>query len=475
MKHEWKKTDGMEIDLADLLHKLAIHWKHAAACALVAAAIFGGIGYSKARAAVPVQDPEGKVSLTQEEQEAVTDALELRAEYDGLMDYMDNSILMQLDPYHKHKCVMLYSIEGAGSQSLAKITESYISFVSDGGVADVLKKSGKEPWDLDKSYLAEVISAYQKPYTSPYQVAGKAFGTAGVDVGSLFYVEAIGKDAAMASQLADGIQEALEKYMGTVAADAGSHKLILASRQESVVADTGLQAQQRDRRAALSSNKDSLESMTKAFNAAQLAAYKEAAGMEPGQGSTKQAMGTWDPRTVMKYVLFGLAGGAFLYCCAFAAWYLSKDTLKSAREMEMLYAFPVYAGICCRRKQAKGNAAGSLGQGDYGKEEERLLGRVRLACKKQGITKLCLACLSHAGTEERACMESIAARLKEWGIEASIAGDAASDAAAWDIAAESGNVLVACMVGSTTHQMVDSAMGIFTENGIAVLGAVAFL
>ena len=102
------------------------------------------------------------------------------------------------------------------------------------------------------------------------------------------------------------------------------------------------------------------------------------------------------------------------------------------------------------------------------------MNRVRLACKKQEITRLCLASDFALDDREREWMKLIAGQLKESGIDAVSAENAGSDTALWDMLAETGTVILVCRMGTTTHRMIDDAMRFYRENGVAVIGAMAF-
>lgn len=103
-----------------------------------------------------------------------------------------------------------------------------------------------------------------------------------------------------------------------------------------------------------------------------------------------------------------------------------------------------------------------------------MLNRLRLACRKQGITKIYAASDFTLDSRERDCLEEIAMQLKNWGIEMVPAENAARNTAVWDDLAGAGNVLLVCRIGTSTHQAVDEAMRFYLENDIAVAGAMAF-
>ncbi len=472
--YSWKRTQDMEIDLTDLLRRLGMQWKQLFICALAFTMLAGGYGYLKERNRSGVMETAEDAQLSEEELENVMSAVELHRDIRMQEEYLENSVLMKADPYHKHRVSMLYSIDGAKRQDIQKITESYLNFIINGGAAGALQKSGIGDWDMDKSYLAELVTAYQKSYDSLYQkVIDTAEDTAG-QAESLFYAEVTGLDQNQAGQLASDMQQVLKKQYTNVKAQAGSHRLTLLSTEHNILADSNLLAQQRDKRAQLKSNTANLKAAADAFNDKQLAVYQKEAGLdiekemiEKEENTENHDSSKEDAQSLegggnagtaavsAKYPVLGFLGGMFVYCGIYVCWYLFQDTVKSVKEMKNLYAFPVY---------------GCIPLGKQGNDQ--LVNRIRLACKKQGITKICAASDFSFTAEEKDGMEVMAGQLERFGIHTVIAEDADRDTALWDTMAEAGNVLLVCRIGTTTHQMIDDVMRFYTENGISVSGAV---
>ena len=98
-----------------------------------------------------------------------------------------------------------------------------------------------------------------------------------------------------------------------------------------------------------------------------------------------------------------------------------------------------------------------------------------MACSGQGITRLCAVTDFSLDIQERDCLEKMSGQLRSWGIDMLVAENAVSDADKWDGMLDIGNVLMLCRIGTTTHQMIDDAMHFYSENGMAVCGAAAFL
>lgn len=473
-QESWKKTEDREIDLVDLLRKLCMGWKQALLCALLFAVLLGGFGFIKGRAANGQGAGQAngnalldKEELTEEEERDVWAAVQLESQTRALEEYLDNSALMQIDPFHKDRVVMLYKISGAKRRDLQGIVESYISYIADGGAADALKDADSKEWDMAQCYLSELILANQKAYAAPYQVIG-GISEADSQAEAVFYVEVTGKDAKMAKRLAANLQPVLEQYYKKAAGIAGSHKLELLSSVIGAKADNLLQGQQNDKRELLKANLANLKSMTDAFNKGQSAAYEEAVGMESEQGHEDGLDDAGTHGLSLKYIFVGFVGGIFVYCGIFACWYLFLDTVKSMREMKGMYTFPIYGGIPLGGNASKKDNA-------FGREKEKLAGRLRLACKRQGISELYAVSDFALNSQEKECIGNLAGQLKKCGIEILTAEDTKSDAANWDNIAKCRNVLMVCRIGATTHQAIDDAMGFYEENGIAVIGAMAFV
>lgn len=472
---DWKKTEDMEIDILELLKSLGKKWWKIILCALFFGMLFGIYGYEndrKQQEALTEGQTEKEIELTEEEQQRVEDAAALESEIEGLKEYLENSVLMQIDPFHKYKAVMLYSIEQAEWTELQKISESYLSFLLNGEAAEELIKSDKD-LDLNKNSLDELISAYQRSYSQSYQIVLDYGTNENVLDAGVFYVEITGKDAEMAEQLALDMQNVLKEYSYTVQKMAGKHRLVLLSEGIKDMLDGSLQTQQHDKRALLTTSLASLKTMTDAFNEAQMAVYQKAVGRDEGAEDEKETESKEDVRLSIKYILCGFLFGGLLSCCVYVYAYLAKDTLKSVQEVKRRYSFPLYGSISFAHTSGRNQS--DVLQNVCTQETEKLLNRIRLSCRKHGITKICAASDAVLEKQEKACIESAAKQLKREGIELILCESIGTNTDNWDLLSETGAVLQVFIVGLTTHQAVDDAMEFYAEHGIDVLGAVAFI
>ncbi len=460
----WKRTQDTEIDLADLMKRICRQWKQILLCAAAAALILGVYGWMKDSADPDTLPGTAKeTELTEEEEQKIEYAVSLKNEITGLEKYLEDSILMHLDPYHKNRVIMLYCIDQAGKRELEKITESYLNFAANGGAANKLNQSFG--WQTDKTYLAELISVYQKTNSSPNQAVFDYQKEDSLLLKSLFYIEVIGRDAEEAKKLALDIQKVLEEY-SVKEQLAGSHRLTLLNSVENVTADSGLQSLQHEKWAQLSSIRASLKAMTDTFREAQMAVYQQAAGLEHEMENAKEGS------SVYKYIFWGILGGAFGYCSIFLCWYLFSDSVKSIQEMKDQYTIPVYGKISQAEKRVRKRSGGK----NHTSEQEIMLvtSRIRLECKKQGMIRLYAASAFSLNEREKRILDDIAEKLRREGISMTSADNIMSDTVKWEELVQAGCVLMICRLGTTTHRMIDDAMHFCNTNSIAVTGTVVF-
>ncbi len=514
----WKRTEEVEIDLLDLLRRLGGEWKRMLVCALVFAVLAGAGSYYLSKnggmdaAKEDAASEEGEtqpVPLTKEEQErGVAAARQLAKETAQLEDYVQNSMRMQTDPYHKKSVQLIFRIEGAGGWTTQKIVEKYLDYLSNDRVVSDICRIDRAMEQVDSCFLPELFQAVQKTSGTYTDKEEKQWS------GVLLSIDVTGRDEEMATALAADMQKALKAYSSIVKKECGSHTLTLLSSEEKVRMDIDLLFWQREKRTLLTTDQANLKAMLGAFDDTQKAMYAAAADAdekaaedgepsapdnaestaeggeasapdstegtaegvsgleseaeleaESQEGSNTQAKGSVN----VLFVLLGLFGGIFLYGAGYACWYLLRDTVKGAGEFQSYYTFPFYGSISLHRKAGLGDTA----QGPDEQKKAQVLNRVRLSCRKRQISSICLAADFTPDEKEKACLESMVGQLREWEIDVLVAENVSGNISVWDALTDVGNVLMVCRIGHTTHRMVDAAMEFYQENGIYVLGAAA--
>ena len=116
-KNNWKLKEEREISVADLVKKTIRSWKFILCCALICAMIFGGYKYYKDHKALknyteqetsPVEVSE----LTPAEKEGLAYAKALQSFLDGQDTYMEESILLKINPYQENRVALQYELRG---------------------------------------------------------------------------------------------------------------------------------------------------------------------------------------------------------------------------------------------------------------------------------------------------------------------------------------------------------------------------
>lgn len=457
----YKRAEDIEIDLLDFMRSFCLKWKQIAVCALAGALFLGGYAYFRiSNDGVPEELMQEEAELTEEEQQEIAEAVQLKKDVDGMEAYAENSVLMQIDASQKDRVLLLYCIETAGLQKLQRITESYVSYLTYGKAADDIQKANENFKDIKSAYLTELISSWQVSASQNQMIIDDAADAEGEKI---LYVEVTGKDAQMADRLAQNLQKALAEYSASVRKTCGSHKLTLLGSMHNVRFDSALLTQQREKRELLKTGRTNLKTMTESMNRNQQLVYEKETGIEKQDDSQKAA--DMPSGFSVKYMVFGFCGGILAYGCFFLCMYLLRGAVRSENEFKTYYSFPLYGKILLK-KASYGH------KNKYEYRLEQTLGRVRIACKKQGIQKLCLTTEFSAGVKETELMERISKQLQEWGIQTVIGKNPGSDISQWEILEKAGTVLLACHIGVTTYSMINSAVEFYLENDINVMGAV---
>lgn len=461
--YSWKKSKVVEADLIDLLLKLCRQWKPVLVCAIVLACLLGIYSYINSGKSRNVEISIEDIELTKDEQQRVDGAVELAEEIAGTKKYLDESIVMNIDPYRKDKVTLLYSIDDATKSTKQKIVDSYLTFLTSGGAVEKLQNMNRELEKIDENYLSELISAWQKSDSS-YQIVVNA-----TSAETLFYIEVTGKDEEMAAEIADGMQEIVSLYNDTVKKNAGEHTLTLLSKVQGVKIDSSLATQQHDKNYQLSADISSLKNLTDSFSEEQKLVYEDRITSDKEKAEKENVTGG----VIGKWVVLGFIGGAFIYCVIFACFYMLRDTVKRMEELKRYYNFPVYGGIILK-KGTKGTGEDLAGKqkDEYDRQKAQMVNRVKLACQKQGFSKMCLATDFSLNQQEKCFIDSLSKQLKDWGIDIVLGENIVGNVSVWDDMKQIGNVLMVYKIGVTTHRIIDEEMCFYTENNIEVLGAV---
>lgn len=165
----YEQENTIEIDLVALLKKLLLQWKAIIIFSLIIGLIASGLKYAKdssacqASLALSQANTSGDAvlknsGLTDDEKDAVEQAVAQKKQIDSQSDYLTDSLYMNLDPMNLKQLSILYFVraeKGANAADLLAIYKEHL--LSDDSVDQIQKAM-----DLDTSpkYIRELISVY---------------------------------------------------------------------------------------------------------------------------------------------------------------------------------------------------------------------------------------------------------------------------------------------------------------------------
>ena len=113
-----------EISLRHLFWKVMLGWKLWIVCALLFAILLPGVKYAKDaqayKAAQQPQDVAQSVVFTKTEQQQIDDVKSLQVLLDKNSLYMQESLLMNIDPYQEHVLELKYYIDSDYTYNYSK-------------------------------------------------------------------------------------------------------------------------------------------------------------------------------------------------------------------------------------------------------------------------------------------------------------------------------------------------------------------
>ena len=191
-------------------------------CGLALAILLGGYKmYADSR--TPARDPMPIEDLESIENEIDILALNLealRVKLENQQEYLDNSLLMQVDAFDIHEtrinlCVQTESTGDAQAdlEQNEKAIDFYAVLVEDCDLPSILKNTSFEA--VEETYLRELI-------------------TMSTSRGTVLTIKAIGKDESAAKELAEALYKYLDRQQKEVAAIVGEHQLSVLSEKQYV-------------------------------------------------------------------------------------------------------------------------------------------------------------------------------------------------------------------------------------------------
>ena len=332
-----------EISLRQLFWKVMMGWKLWILCAVLFAILLPGVKYAKdVRAYHAAQQPkdekqEPTVVLTDDEQQQIDDVKSLNLLIEKNSNYMQNSILMNIDPYQEHRMELQYYIDSDFVMNYTKdskkdytsaIANAYVDYANNGVDQKTIWKDVSTK--SEDKYLAELVSANSNS-DNTFSVIIKYTDKKGLE------------------SVAKQIQNELEKKQPEFSERIGGHKLVLVSENYQVCTDSDLATSQGNVSNLIKSYRDQITALKSAMSEDQLSELEREENLESDDKEESAAVQVAAPALSKKYVVLGFVMGVFLAALYLVCIAVLSNKLQAAEELVRYYKMRQF-GIITREQ-----------------------------------------------------------------------------------------------------------------------------
>lgn len=398
-----------EINIRDLCFMILKKWKVILLCMVVMGILFSSWQYVKDKKENAEQDEisvEAGV-LTEAEQAAVDEVLQLQGELKQIEDYKLKSDLLKIDPYNENKTVYSYLIT-ADNKNIEVIVEAYSNFIR-GEMLDEILEDGSI--DLAKESLYELISI---DYTT-----GDNTINVNLDENSkILSIMIISSTEELNAQISNKVKEEVEQYQTVLAAYVGNYEIkLLGENTSRWFNNSTFEKQERiiERCEALQKE---IDGKTELLNAKQIKVLNgEEIIIE--KKAEKVKFNVW-------YVVLGMLQGVIIGVLYYAVKYVLDNRVKSVDELRKSLSIHIL-GICSEEAIKKQNVLDRIiesvhmhGENIYGEEEMNALLYYDIInyCSDREVTKVYINLFEENFGEKM--MSGLTQKLKQESIELEI-------------------------------------------------------
>lgn len=332
-----------EINLIDIVFYCLERWRCIVACMLVLAVVAGAYKYQAAtklnqlvksrESSLEKEEGKNKGGDNKERTVEFYEHAMKETEYDlGIKeDYMNDSIVMQMDPYHVSTGTLTYYVEEGENKT--GVLASYRSFVTGGGMAERLFAADGDISAEDLQYLILFTDSFNKEYeidSSNRVMFGIEGGT------SVFQIQIRMPDSEMCESYLKHAEEIMSDYTAQMQSEVGEHRINLLSSVLSEMADEKLQEYQTTIRTAYATSVRTLQALRMELNTVQNGVSTQ------GEESAAPVQVTVNAKSAaIKFALLGMVLGAAMACFILVIFYLLGGRLQDAEAFHAEFGMPM--------------------------------------------------------------------------------------------------------------------------------------
>ena len=470
------------ITVADLIKEIVRRFWIVITAAVVLAVLLGGYKYVKdsAAAKVSIDTTSDTVvsNLSDEDQKEVNNILLIQDNMEQQQEYVENSILMQIDPYNESTGTLQYFFDvgsylNSNTQDYSSnLLNLYQSYVNNGILVEDLVENGV---DLDGQYLGELI-------TCEVQTGVLLNNTSDAvvleDSVSAFNIKVVNVDEASCRELTEKIVECVQAYQSKLNTSVGQHDLTLMDESYSQVVDRDLWTYKFDRVNSIVSMQDKIETLKEDLSTEQLDAVKKYSDVSKEQMDEAEEADESASISVSiskKYVAVGALAGIILACLFIIICYIMRGTINKAEDLQYLYNMRVFGELNVRSRK---NIFLSLWNKVIGKKEKEmpleeqamlLKSNLQITCEKNHIRKLLICGYDE---DNLGYMKHVLEPLKDQGIEIDYVSDLLYSPAALNKLSEYDKIVFVEEIRKSQYSEIIKAIELCLEQQVEILGAI---
>ena len=445
-------NEEVQIDIVNLFHYILKKWR-IVVIAMLVLGVVADLYYVKESssnaAAVESQTIEEesietqirnvKENLTEDEMQQVDRVYTMYAynedSYQENAEYLDSSLLMQLNPEEIPTVLLSYQISrNISEEEIRNIMTMYESTLLDEtSCADIVDVIGKK---YKNTAVKELVSITDNVNNNSVILQNVESGVLNIRIYAL--------EEKQCEKIADVIKKRMQAYTEQLQQVFGEFSVQNISEQYYLSSDSTVSTQKMNVVSAMNSAYSYMNNVTNVFTEDQLTYFNlltkpldESMNQEERDTAEQNVADTAVKMNYFstKYVLVGVIAGAFLVALWYACVYIITQTVKDTDDLKVVTGLPIFGTVLSNGELDKRNKVDkwidSLFSRGKKKEDdavllERVCHEIELQAKKKEVKNILLT--SSAGNEDIALiMDKVQQKLTELGVSAVKSDSIASD------------------------------------------------
>ncbi len=445
--------DNIEIDLKDLLKKIISNWRLIICLVLIGAILGGCYGYFS-KFSVSEEEKAGMAELEEtltdkeimEARSAASVYLDYKKIYDEVKAYQNNSVLMSIDTNLTPTARKLYLISDYDEENI---------YISGPSVADniiALYQSMLYEDDVAHAISSSVDSVINKEFAKELYSMEKA----GM---SMLVLKANASTEQDAKKIIETLAGKLMEKSDSVKAYI-PHNIVEVSTTYETAYNDNIRARKQELINRLDSLNKTMIAVPSALSPSQKKYYDELVGNDAvDYGIVRDEMNKdISLQGIVKYMILGGIGLAFIYAMVIALKYIMTPVLKTEDDIRTAFGLPVIGCI------------------KTGKNEDMSLlsYSIEARSKKEESDKICFIG-AYEGTDAETKKLQLSQLLEDKELSVTLGGNVLVDAGTVEKVTDSNAVVLFEKIGSSLYDDIAKEIELCKNYGIKILGTVVMV